>query len=352
MSASARLVAVGEIAAMLAGQVHSLARELLPNGRRIGHEWCTGSNRAQDNFKVHLSGGKAGVWADFTTGECGDALDLVAHVRYGGDKRQAIVWARQWLGLDSPDPAVLASVREHAQKASEARADEAAADAEAARNAAFRMWLSARASIVGTPADVYLRGRGISIAELGRQPGALRFHPGLYHPGSGRTWPGLVTAIGDMAGRHIATHRTFLEVLDDGRVRKAPVEPNKMVLGAYRGGCIRLWRGASNKRLADAGEGETVDITEGIEDGLSVALAMPECRVLAAVSLSNMAALKLPDAVRAVRIWHQRDDTNAALAAADRAIQAHIAAGRQVLLPPIPPGFKDVNDMLRGEHGR
>jgi hypothetical protein len=291
------------------------------------------------------------VWKDFAGGDAGDALDLVARVLFGGDKKLGIPWARQWLGLDSPDPAVLAQARAQAQEQGDARAEQADADREKTRNTAFAMWLSAQANVLGTPVDRYLRGRGIVLAELGKQPGALRYHTGLWHQQSGRHWPGLVTAITDMRGKHMATHRTFLEVQGE-RVHKAPIEPNKMVLGGYAGGCIRLWRGASNKPLHQGPDGETVDITEGIEDGLSVAMAAPECRVLAAVSLSNIAALKLPDSVRAVRIWRQRDDTNVALRAMDKAVAAHVAAGRQVLLPEIPPGFKDVNDMLRGGNGQ
>lgn len=218
-----------------------------------------------------------------------------------------------------------------------------------ARRNALGLWLGAQPRLAGTPVETYLRGRGIALAELGRQPRALRFHPGLWHEPSQRHWPAMVAAVTDLAGRHVATHRTWLELLEDGRVRKAPVERAKMVLGGYAGAAIRLARGASGRPLAEAPEGETVDLTEGIEDGLSVACAAPECRVLAALSLSNLGTVALPPTVAAVRLWLQNDTNNRALLAGDRAISQHLAAGRRVLLPDIPSDFKDVNDMLRGE---
>ena len=352
MTAAARtLLPVSEIAGMLANSINVLAPELLPGGKRQGAEWRCGSLAGErgGSLGVHLVGPKAGVWSDFSTGECGDALDLVAAVRCGGDKAEAIRWARAWLGVAAGDPAAFERQRAEAQRATDRRDAEAAAEAEAKRRSAQAMWLGARETLLGTPAEAYLRGRGIPLAEFARQPRALRYRPELWHVPSGRHWPAMVAAVHNLAGVHVATHRTYLEVLADGTVRKAPVEHDKMVLGACKGGCIRLARGASDRPLAAALPEEVVDITEGIEDALSVAWAAPESRVVAAISLSNMGCIELPAQLRAVRLWCQRDATNAALLAADRAVRQHQAAGRRVLLPHIPAGFKDVNDMIRGE---
>ena len=51
---------------------------LLPNGRKVGHEYHAGSlaGEAGDSLKVHLNG-KGCVWCDFATGDKGaDLLDL------------------------------------------------------------------------------------------------------------------------------------------------------------------------------------------------------------------------------------------------------------------------------------
>ena len=90
-----------DIARLLARQIDSLVRELLPHGKREGHEWRAGSiaGEAGHSLAVHLTGPKAGVWADFGTGISGDALDLVAAVN-NCSLPEAMEWARRWLGID------------------------------------------------------------------------------------------------------------------------------------------------------------------------------------------------------------------------------------------------------------
>lgn len=345
------LVEAAEVARMLNAQAESLCRQILPDGRRVGHEWVARapwrSDAKEGSFSVHLSGGKAGLWADFADSAAkGDALDLVSWVCCGRDKKTAFQWSLRYLGLDSGDPAALETARRAAPPA-EAVDAMAAAEAEEARMSARRVWFAGDPKILGTPVDAYLAGRGIALAEMGRAPGSIRFHRELWNVESKRHWPAMVTAISSLTtqGGFYACHRTWLEVLADGRVRKAPLEKNKMVLGAYRGGHIALWRGKSGKPFRDATD-EILDISEGVEDGLSVAYAMPDCRVIASVSLSNMASIELPPAIRTVRLWRQNDNKIPALAAFDRAVRAHLGAGRMVWLPPIPPDLKDVNDLL------
>src|SRR4029077_1463675 len=69
------------IARRLGEHIISLAYDLLPGGHREGHEWRGGSVSGEPgrSLGVHLDGTKAGVWSDFATGICGDALDLVRH---------------------------------------------------------------------------------------------------------------------------------------------------------------------------------------------------------------------------------------------------------------------------------
>ena len=343
------LVDIGEVSRMLAARIQSLAPDLFPHGQRRGAEYVVGSLAGEvgDNLSIRLTGGKAGVWKDFVANVSGDSLDLVAQTLFRGEKSGALTWSRRWLGLDTGDAAALETARRETPTPAQADA-KSKEDAEQARSGAFRIWLAGEKQIRDTPVDTYLRGRGISLAELGRAPGAIRFHSGLWHQRSGRSWPAMVTQISGPEG-FMACHRTWLEIQSDGSVKKAPVEPNKAVLGAYRTGHIALWRGASGKPLAQAEQGETCDLSEGIEDGLSVAIVAPECRVVAAVALANMAAIVLPPAITAVRIWKQNDEKAAAVAAFDRAVLAHMAAGREVIIPEIPRHLKDVNDLLRAE---
>jgi len=334
-----------DIARMLGQRAASLVAELLPAGKRDGAEWRCGSVAGEPgrSLAVHLSGTKAGLWADFASDERGDALDLVAAVLYRGDTRAALAWSRRWLGVAdaaAPEP-------QRAAPAPAADAPDAEAEAEAMRGVARRIFLSGQRTLRGTPAAAYLAARGIDLAELGRQPRALRFCAGLRNKESGRTWPALVAAVVNAAGEHVATHRTWLVRDAAGIWRKAPLGEPKMSIGSVTGGAIRLWRGASGKPLRDAPEGETVVIAEGIETALSVAIACPELRVLSAVSLSNMARLVLPPAVGTVILCADNDGDNAKARRAFESAVAHfLAEGRTVRVARSPVG-KDFNDALQ-----
>ncbi len=353
----------GDIAAMLAVQVTALVSELLPCGKRHGPEWRVGSLAGEpgQSLGVHLHGHKAGVWCDFASGEAGDALDLVARVACGGDRAAALRWARSFLGLsDAPRARVLQ------QQATQrrARADaNARADTDRRRRAAQRLWREAEAGLIGTPVAAYLAGRGLRFAELGRVPRVLRYHPALEHPhtcardedgrvryGTGTRFPAMLAAISNAAGAHVATHRTYLAERPDGSTGKARVQNAKLTLGDWRGGTIRLWRGARGKPLADAPEDDVVAIAEGIEDALTIARIQPAWRVLAAVALGNMAAIDLPAQIRRVMLVFDRDGENEqARRARDAAIAHFQRQGRHVRVTTPPEGFKDFNDWWQAE---
>lgn len=333
-----------DIAERLGRQSPALVAELLPAGKRDGAEWRCGSVAGEPgrSLGVHLFGPKAGVWSDFASGESGDGLDLVAAVLYRGDKREALAWARRWLGLvDGPAAAP------QRQAPPPARPDAPDADAEARRGAARRMFLAAQQSLAGTPAAAYLAARSIDLAELGRQPRSLRSASELWNRETGRHFPALLAAVSDATGAHTATHRTWLAKDAAGIWRKAPLRDPKMSLGSVAGGCIRLWRGASGKPLREAPEGEAVAIAEGIETALSVVIACPELRVLSAVSLSNMARVVLPPAVRTVILAADNDGDNAGAARALQRAVDHFAAEGRIVKIALPPIGKDFNDTLQ-----
>jgi twinkle protein len=92
-----------ELSMMLAQNVEAVAQMLLPEGKREGHEWRVGSVNGESgkSLGVHLSGHKAGVWADFTTGDSGDLIDLWGAVRRLSLK-EAIGEVRAYLGVQTP----------------------------------------------------------------------------------------------------------------------------------------------------------------------------------------------------------------------------------------------------------
>lgn len=90
-----------DLSAMLARDAEGVARYLLGSqGKREGNELRYGDvgGTAGRSLGVHLTGDKAGVWADFSTGESGDLLDLWAFAK-GIDLGAAIREAKEYLGI-------------------------------------------------------------------------------------------------------------------------------------------------------------------------------------------------------------------------------------------------------------
>ena len=368
MTAALRLD-VRDIAAMLNDRIERLCGLLLPRGVRVGGEWRIGSLAGEpgQSMVVHLAGPREGAWVDFAAhtagkkdGHAGDALDLVAQVKFRGHRGDAIRWAKDWLGIEAADPETLKEYRRQAEAKRENAADARERHRKAAR-ATFFESLALR----DTPAWEYLVGRGVDFAKVGRVPRILRFHPGLTHRETcerdadgrilwrtGRKCPCLIAGITDRTGEIIAVHRTFLERLASDRwVKLRSVKKAKLTLGDYTGGSIPLWRGASGRPHQDPAAGEELLTGEGIEDVGTGVMATPELRAAVAVSLSNMGSMWLPEAIAGVIILQQNDpeqDENGnphpARGSLARAIQHFRDMGKKVRVA-VPPVFvKDFNE--------
>jgi twinkle protein len=90
---------------MLSDRAHDVAALLLPGGRKEASEWRAGSTGGEkgQSLGVHLSGVKAGVWADFSTGESGDLVDLWMVAR-GQKLPEALDDIRSYLGVPRHEP--------------------------------------------------------------------------------------------------------------------------------------------------------------------------------------------------------------------------------------------------------
>jgi hypothetical protein len=332
-----------DLSAELAVRIGALCADLLPAGKRKSSYWAVGGidNSPGGSMWIHLSGAKQGHWQDAATGEFGDALDLLAACRYAGDMQAAYAAGLLWLGWASDAPAP-------ARKAPPPR-PKPDIDTETAKKRAYalRLYLEAAPGLALTPVAGYLADRGIDLAALGRQPRALRYHPDLWHRESGMVWPAMVAAISGPDGSHIATHRTYLERTGGGWIKLRGVDAKLTIGGDFTGGSIRIWRGASQRPLREAPADQPVVIGEGIETCLSVALAVPELRVICAVNLPNMGTVWLPPQVRMVILAADNDTHPAACRALQRAVERHIDAGREVRVARSPEG-NDFNDMLWG----
>jgi putative DNA primase/helicase len=178
----------------------------------------------------------------------------------------------------------------------------------------------------GSLVETYLHSRGIVMMI----PAALRFHAGIKHP-RGEFWPAMVALVTRGADRApLAIHRTFLGRDGHG---KAPVEPLKMMLGPCRGGAV--WLGPAGDRLM---------VAEGIETALSAMQATGR-PAWAALSISWLRTLGLPDAVREVIVLSGGDEPGEA-AALDAGLRWG-REGRCVRIARASRGF-DFNDVLLG----
>jgi hypothetical protein len=126
----------------------------------------------------------------------------------------------------------------------------------------------------------------------------------------------------------VAVHRTYLARNGAG---KAPVEPQKMMLGPCRGGAVRL-----------AEARDVLRIGEGIETCLA-AMQQTGRPAWAALSTAGLRTLDLPRSVRDVIILADGDDAGEA-AAQDCALRLQ-REGRRVRIDRAPTGM-DFNDVV------
>lgn len=327
-------------------------------------------DRRVGSFVITMSGARRGYWRDFAMGDDGhgDVLDLIK-LSLHCDNSGALREARSFLGLSTQDPADAARHAEAAKRAKAAREKAKSADrARAERRAkqAQGIWLSGKAQLRGTPVEAYLRdARGIDLAELGRQPGALRYLPECHYydedPETGEVIEARLPAMGalicDHRGHAVALHRTYLAPGPDGRWGKAPVRAAKKVLGTYAGAAINIWRGIGPRggkpaSLPSCPPGSHVMIAEGIEDALSVVMLLPAARVIAAISLANLGSVRLPENVATVTLVADLDENDTARKQLERAVAQHQKAGRAVRIFQNSWGGKDLNDALRAVRGR
>ncbi|TVR96864.1 MAG: DNA primase [Rhodospirillales bacterium] len=296
--------------AALRERIDDLARHLLGTPTwRTARELRYGR---KGSLSVKLAGPHRGSATDFEAGESGGPVWLIRRC-LGCDWAEAFAEARRFLGAT---PTARSARR---PERAEVRPAETLSPA-----AALALWKGCRPA-PGTLVETYLQARGLRLPV----PPSLRFAAALWHRQAGCRLPAMVAPFQDRAGRVVALHRTFLAADGAG---KAPVVPDRKAWGRFRGAAIRL--GPVAARLG---------IAEGIENALTIREAEPGLSVWAAGSAGNLAALELPDHVREVELYLDRDDAGCRYAA--RAAARLSGEGRQVWIIA-PPGVGDFNDGL------
>jgi len=285
--------AAADLARRLARDAEAVCRHYLSKGPRSGRYWIAGDamNTPGRSLYVRLRGpdygpGAAGKWTDAATGEHGDLLDLIARNCDLHRLGEAMDEARSFLALPRRASGFIAPKR------SEGGSPEAA-----------RRLFHAGRSIPGTPAEAYLRARGIT----GRLDWpALRYHPSVYHRAPEdaplELWPALLAAVTALDGTITGILRTWL---DRSRPAKAPLADPRRALGHLLGNAVRF--------------GNVADILaagEGVETMLALKSVLPLLPMAAGLSANHLAALELPPALR--RLYVARDNDAAGLNAAER----------------------------------
>jgi hypothetical protein len=308
-----------DLARRLARDAEAVCRHYLSKGRRSGGYWIIGDvhNTPGGSLYVRLSGpdygpGAAGKWTDAATGEHGDLLDLIAlsrdHIRLG----EAMDDARLFLALPRHDAPLVTAAHDEARPSDAAR----------------RLFHAGR-RVPGTPAEAYLRARGIT-GPLDWP--ALRFHPFVYYRADRdaelELWPALLAAVTALDGSITGLQRTWL---DRSRPAKAPLADARRALGHLLGNGVRF--GQASDILA-AGE--------GIETMLALKSALPDLPVIAGLSANHLAALHLP--LHLQRLYVARDNDAEGL----RAFQRLTERNRGIEVRELVPSHADFNlDLCR-----
>lgn len=200
-------------------------------------------------------------------------------------------------------------------------------DKRAATQAEARTIWERGENISGSPAEAYLRFRGIHPP----YPAALRFLRLPY--GNLGLLPCLICAVQDVGGAVTGIQRIFLA--QDGQ-GKADLPKPKLSLGAIKGGAIRM---------GDLDGSGCLTVCEGPEDGLSL-LVMLGAPVWVAAGATFLPAMQFPPEVRSIVIGADNDE--AGEAKAQEAARAFAMRGLTVRIIRPLAGFKDFNDELRG----
>jgi hypothetical protein len=350
---NAPVISVREIELQLRGRCESVVRACLPNAIKDGAYMRVGSIGGEkgQSLAVTLNGANRGMWTDFSSSTGGDMITMIELTKFGGDRGQAVAWAKSWLGIDDLDPARLATMRAESAEQDFAAEEQAAKEAEAKKRGARALWLAGKPLTGVDPASRYLANRGIDVARLGAWPGSLRYHDQVWNRDAGGKIDCMVATMVTPEGAQVAAHRTWLGrnaagvwVKADGADLGVPRGSAKKVLGKCGGAFVPIRKGASGRSMSDLREPEAIYVTEGVEDALTVGMVKPEARV--GYSLRNLGVIAFPPLIETVVIVADRDDGQREIDALEQAIARQQARGHKVQIVMPPVGVKDVNAWL------
>jgi hypothetical protein len=290
---------------------------------------------------VHLTGPKAGVWADFAAGLRGDALGLVCAV-LGLDLREGMIWSCRWLGIDHGPEARKTRARRRRRagnapvspipSSSLPSVAEALQAHEPDQDRWRRFWDEGR-PITGTAAEHYLTGRGLRFDDP--LADVLRFHPRRARRDTDNKFechPAMMALLCDIvSGVPVGIINIFLRPDGIDRIRD---RKGKTVTGRAGNAAVML----------SAFDEPTYGLTicEGIETGIG--LLMDGCApVWACGSAGTLARFPVLAGIECLTIDADADETG--INAARKAAARWRGAGRDVVISA--PATGDWADMMQ-----
>ena len=310
---------IAELRPALAAAAAEIAQSLLgpPNrGMSTKRELRFGRH---GSLAVVIAGPKAGLWRDHSSDTGGDMIALIQREK-GCTFQEALIEAAAFVGGARPVRSpVTGIVYQDEKEAIEQR-----------RVAARQMWHAAH-DLFDSPAETYLRSRGLSIPF--RLDEAIRFHPSLRFGDA--SFPAMVAAITDIhSDELIGVHLTAID--KDGQPVKVEGKTLRRIRGSKKGGAIKL--------TPDDDVTLGLLIGEGVETTLS-AMAIEQCAGWCLLDAGEVRSFPVLGGIECLTIAVDADE--AGMQAAKETTARWIAAKREVVrLVPKQAGI-DFNDIIR-----
>jgi putative DNA primase/helicase len=253
---------------------------------------------------------RSAVWFCHSKGRGGGPIELIRFLK-GCNRTDALQWGEAWL-------------RSHAGVGRAGEASERCPEIDSAKIA--RELIEALVEPTGTPAEAYLRSRGITIA----LPPCVKFLP------NARTGEGALVGVLTSHGRIVGLQVGYLDAI--GRKSVVPPQRRRFNLESAPDAIFEL----------RAGGGPITVGAEGLEDGLSTlqATSNPSTRVLAVPGVGGFQHLSVKTDDNFVIVPDGDAAGSPAAAALRDGVDHLLLAEAKVWIANMPAG-KDANDVLR-----
>lgn len=364
-----------EVKELLKSRIEDLCARLLPDGRRQGRLWVSYNpvtndfDRSTPELKVALTM-DVGAWKDWRSGDKGDVLKLIEYVKGHTSFRDTMAWARDFLGLSSMPAAERERLNADARRMKRQRDDSAERKRLFKIFKAEEKFLSGEAfggrSVAELHARRYFAGRKCALEDVPNIDTATFRFAGeseywtraeyrhavggpRYKIKDGPKFPAIHSAMRAPGGLVTACHVTFLDPVIPKKISLEDANA-KLIFGEAKGSVIRISHGPENVPPEVGKEEHPLIVCEGIETGLSLAIACPSARVWAAGSLSNMGNVPVfLDCIPSVIVARDNNHGNRQAEAQLEGVLEQLASHGKPMTVIASHVGDDFNDLAQGE---